>query len=117
VLGLRHLGTARTGAYFSIAPFFGAVLAVALGEPVTAPLLLAGALMAVGIWLHLTERHSHEHTHEPLAHEHMHVHDAHHQHRHDPPVPPGTRHSHWHQHEALTHTHPHFPDVHHRHKH
>ena len=117
VLGLRHLGTARTGAYFSIAPFFGAVLAVALGEPVTAPLLLAGALMAVGIWLHLTERHSHEHTHEPLAHEHMHVHDAHHRHRHDPPVPPGTRHSHWHQHEALTHTHPHFPDVHHRHKH
>lgn len=117
VLGLRHLGTARTGAYFSIAPFFGAVLAVALGEPVTVPLLLAGALMAVGIWLHLTERHSHEHTHEPLAHEHMHVHDAHHQHRHDPPVPPGTRHSHWHQHEALTHTHPHFPDVHHRHKH
>lgn len=117
VLGLRHLGTARTGAYFSIAPFFGAVLAVALGEPVTVPLLLAGALMAVGIWLHLTERHSHEHTHEPLAHEHMHVHDAHHRHRHDPPVPPGTRHSHWHQHEALTHTHPHFPDVHHRHKH
>lgn len=117
VLGLRHLGTARTGAYFSIAPFFGTVLAVALGEPVTAPLLLAGALMAVGIWLHLTERHSHEHTHEPLAHEHMHVHDAHHRHRHDPPVPPGTRHSHWHQHEALTHTHPHFPDVHHRHKH
>lgn len=117
VLGLRHLGTARTGAYFSIAPFFGAVLAVALGEPVTAPLLLAGALMAVGIWLHLTERHSHEHTHEPLAHEHMHVHDAHHRHRHDPPVPPGTRHSHWHQHEALTHTHPHFPDAHHRHKH
>ncbi len=117
VLGLRHLGTARTGAYFSIAPFFGAVLAVALGEPVTVPLLLAGALMAVGIWLHLTERHSHEHTHEPLAHEHMHVHDAHHRHRHDPPVPPGTRHSHWHQHEALTHTHPHFPDAHHRHKH
>ncbi len=117
VLGLRHLGTARTGAYFSIAPFFGTVLAVALGEPVTAPLLLAGALMAVGIWLHLTERHSHEHTHEPLAHEHMHVHDAHHRHRHDPPVPPGTRHSHWHQHEALTHTHPHFPDAHHRHKH
>lgn len=117
VLGLRHLGTARTGAYFSIAPFFGALLAVVLGEAVTAPLLLAGALMAVGIWLHLTERHSHEHTHEPLAHEHLHVHDAHHQHRHDPPVPTGTRHSHWHQHDALTHTHPHFPDAHHRHPH
>ena len=117
VLGLRHLGTARTGAYFCIAPFFGALLAVVLGEAVTVPLLLAGALMAVGIWLHLTERHSHEHTHEPLAHEHLHVHDAHHQHRHDPPVPPGTRHSHWHRHDALTHTHPHFPDAHHRHPH
>ena len=117
VLGLRHLGTARTGAYFCIAPFFGALLAVVLGEAVTVPLLLAGALMAVGIWLHLTERHSHEHTHEPLAHEHPHVHDAHHLHRHDPPVPPGTRHSHWHRHDALTHTHPHFPDAHHRHPH
>lgn len=117
VLGLRHLGTARTGAYFCIAPFFGALLAVVLGETVTVPLLLAGALMAVGIWLHLTERHSHEHTHEPLAHEHPHVHDAHHLHRHDPPVPPGTRHSHWHRHDALTHTHPHFPDAHHRHPH
>ena len=117
VLGLRHLGTARTGAYFCIAPFFGALLAVVLGETVTVPLLLAGALMAVGIWLHLTERHSHEHTHEPLAHEHPHVHDAHHLHRHDPPVPPGTRHSHWHRHDVLTHTHPHFPDAHHRHPH
>ena len=117
VLGLRHLGTARTGAYFCIAPFFGALLAVVLGEAVTVPLLLAGALMAVGIWLHLTERHSHEHTHEPLAHEHPHVHDAHHLHRHDPPVPPGTRHSHWHRHDVLTPTHPHFPDAHHRHPH
>ena len=117
VLGMRHLGTARTGAYFCIAPFFGALLAVVLGEAVTVPLLLAGALMAVGIWLHLTERHSHEHTHEPLAHEHPHVHDAHHLHRHDPPVPPGTRHSHWHRHDVLTHTHPHFPDAHHRHPH
>ena len=39
VLGLRHLGTARTGAYFSLAPFVGAVLAVAmLGEPLSVQL-------------------------------------------------------------------------------
>jgi len=39
VLALRHLGTARTGAYFSTAPFLGAMVAVvALGEPVTARL-------------------------------------------------------------------------------
>src|SRR6266478_2501637 len=44
VRALRHLGTARTMAYFSTAPFIGAVLAVALlGEPVTATLLAAGA--------------------------------------------------------------------------
>lgn len=117
VLGLRHLGTARTGAYFSAAPFFGAALAVGMGEPVTAPLLAAAVLMALGLWLHLTERHAHEHHHEPLTHTHSHVHDAHHPHAHEPPVAPGTRHSHPHSHEALTHSHPHYPDAHHRHPH
>jgi drug/metabolite transporter (DMT)-like permease len=117
VVGLRHLGTARTGAYFSVAPFFGAVLAIAMGEPITLPLLIAGALMAVGIWLHLTERHEHAHVHTPMEHEHSHVHDEHHQHTHDYPVEPETKHSHWHRHEALKHTHPHFPDAHHQHNH
>ena len=117
VVSLRHLGTARTGAYFSAAPFFGAVLAIALGEPVTMPLLVAGALMAVGIWLHLTERHRHAHTHEILEHEHEHTHDEHHQHAHDEPVVPRAAHRHWHRHTPLTHTHEHFPDAHHRHKH
>jgi len=117
VIGLRHLGTARTGAYFSVAPFFGAALALLLGEPPTLPLLLAGALMALGTWLHLTERHGHEHSHTATTHDHEHVHDEHHQHAHDFPVAPGTRHRHAHAHEALRHTHPHFPDSHHRHKH
>jgi drug/metabolite transporter (DMT)-like permease len=117
VVGLRHLGTARTGAYFSIAPFFGALLAVATGESLTLPLLFAGSLMAAGLWLHLTERHEHQHTHEVLEHDHDHVHDAHHQHVHDIHVPPGTRHRHMHRHTALTHTHPHFPDAHHTHDH
>lgn len=115
VVGLRHLGTARTAAYFSIAPFLGAVLAVAIGEPVTLPLLIAGALMALGIWLHLTERHKHEHTHDVLEHEHEHVHDGHH--AHDVPVHSDMKHSHLHRHEPLTHTHPHYPDIHHRHFH
>lgn len=117
VVALRHLGTARTGAYFSVAPFFGALLALAMGEPITLPLLLAGGLMALGIWLHLTERHEHEHTHEALEHEHEHVHDEHHQHDHGYPVAPGTKHRHQHRHNVLTHSHPHFPDSHHRHKH
>lgn len=117
VVGLRHLGTARTGAYFSAAPFFGAALAIALGEPLTLPLLIAGALMAIGIWLHLTESHTHVHRHELLEHEHEHIHDEHHQHTHDAPVAPGTAHRHWHRHDPLVHAHEHFPDVHHRHEH
>ncbi len=116
ILALRHLGTARTGAYFSLAPFIGAVLAIALlGEPVTVNLLGAGALMGLGLWLHLSERHAHEHRHAALEHEHSHVHDEHHQHRHDEPVT--EPHTHRHRHEPLTHSHPHFPDLHHRHRH
>ena len=118
VVGLRHLGTARTGAYFSVAPFIGALLALPLlGEPVTARLLLAGGLMGLGVWLHLTERHEHEHGHEALEHTHEHGHDEHHRHKHDFPVAPGARHTHRHRHDALTHSHPHFPDTHHRHEH
>lgn len=124
VVALRHLGTARTGAYFSVAPFFGALVAVlGLGEPVTAPLLLAGALMAIGVWLHLSERHEHGHAHDVLEHEHAHEHDAHHQHEHDgqPPADlsgaPGMSHTHRHRHEPLRHDHPHFPDAHHQHGH
>lgn len=117
VVGLRHLGTARTGAYFSAAPFVGTILALVMGEPLTSNLLIAGALMALGLWLHLTERHEHAHRHEPLEHDHDHVHDEHHQHRHAASDVSGAKHQHPHQHETLLHTHPHFPDAHHRHGH
>lgn len=118
VLALRHLGAARTGAYFSTAPFIGAGLAIAMfGEPITMQLLAASALMIVGVALHLMEAHEHPHTHEALDHEHRHVHDAHHQHDHAPGDPPGEPHSHPHRHTPLTHTHPHYPDLHHRHGH
>jgi drug/metabolite transporter (DMT)-like permease len=115
---LRLLGTARTGAYFSTAPFVGAMAgAVALREPLTWQTFLAAALMGVGVWLHLTERHEHEHLHEPLEHTHAHVHDEHHQHPHPSGIPPGEPHSHVHVHVPLRHSHPHFPDLHHRHHH
>jgi drug/metabolite transporter (DMT)-like permease len=117
IVSMRHVGTARAGAYFSIAPFFGAVLAIALGAPVTLLLITAAALMALGVWLHLTERHEHEHTHEPITHDHWHVHDEHHQHEHPEPVASGVRHKHEHTHEAITHSHEHYPDAHHRHGH
>jgi drug/metabolite transporter (DMT)-like permease len=117
VVGLRHLGTARAGAYFSIAPFFGALLALLMGEAITIPLLIAGILMALGTWLHLTEHHEHGHTHPEMAHDHEHIHDEHHQHGHDDPVTPGMKHRHLHMHKPLIHTHSHFPDIHHRHNH
>lgn len=121
VLALRQLGTARTGAYFSVAPFFGALLALGLlDEPLTGTLLLGGALMAIGVALHLTERHEHAHRHVPLDHDHEHTHgvgDDHHAHQHDSPVAPGTRHSHRHHHAGVTHSHAHFPDAHHQHDH
>jgi drug/metabolite transporter (DMT)-like permease len=115
VRALRDLGTARAGAYFSLAPFVGALLAVAmLGEPLTPNLLIAGGLMGLGLWLHLAERHEHEHTHEVLEHEHRHSHDAHHQHGHAPGVSPLAPHTHPHRHEKLVHRHAHYPDLHHR---
>ena len=118
VLGLRHLGTARTGAYFSIAPFIGAILAIGMfDEPISARLLVAGALMAIGVYFHLTESHEHEHAHEALEHEHRHIHDAHHHHAHGPGDPPGQPHSHRHRHAPMAHKHPHYPDLHHRHGH
>jgi drug/metabolite transporter (DMT)-like permease len=118
VHALRHLGTARTGAYFSTAPFAGAVIALALfHEPVTPGLVLAAVLMALGVWLHLSERHEHLHPHPPMEHTHEHEHDSHHRHAHEQPVTPGLRHTHRHKHERLFHSHPHYPDSHHRHDH
>src|SRR3954467_1875246 len=46
VLALRHLGTARTGAYFSTAPFVGAAIALAMPGEAPGPLFwIAAALM------------------------------------------------------------------------
>ena len=118
IVALRGLGTARTGAYFSLAPFIGAgVSIVMLRELVTLQLGLAAVFMGAGVWLHLTEKHEHDHTHEPLVHSHTHRHDEHHQHAHDPGVTFAEPHTHTHTHQPLTHRHPHYPDLHHRHRH
>ncbi|ACC70730.1 EamA family transporter [Paraburkholderia phymatum] len=118
VVALRHLGSARTGAYFSVAPLFGVAISFALW-PEQPPLSfwIATVLMALGVWLHLRERHVHEHTHEPLEHNHRHRHDEHHQHAHDFEWDGVEPHVHPHRHAPITHTHAHFPDIHHRHRH
>jgi drug/metabolite transporter (DMT)-like permease len=118
VLALRHIGTARTGAYFSLAPFVGAAVSLLLlREPVQSTFWFAAVLMGLGVWLHLTENHEHMHHHERLEHSHRHIHDEHHQHAHAAGVDPREPHTHPHVHEPLTHSHPHFPDIHHRHGH
>ncbi len=118
VLGLRFLGTARTGAYFSAAPFIGAILSLVIfKEPLTARLVAAGAFMAFGLYLHLTEEHAHDHAHEAMDHTHRHVHDDHHRHEHVAGDPPGEPHNHAHHHAPMRHKHPHYPDLHHRHGH
>jgi len=117
IVALRHLGTARTGAYYALAPFIGAAASILLlTEPITLPFIAGGILMAFGLWLHLTENHQHSHAHEELEHEHAHTHDEHHRHAHaagsfsEP-------HAHPHRHARLIHKHPHCPDLHHRHTH
>ncbi|PZP07713.1 Permease of the drug/metabolite transporter (DMT) superfamily [Pseudomonas sp. NFPP10] len=118
VLALRGLGSARTGAYFSTAPFLGAVISILiLGEPVSLWFLVAATLMAIGVLIHLMENHAHEHQHEPLAHNHRHRHDEHHQHEHGFEWDGSAPHSHPHEHAPIRHSHAHFPDIHHRHKH
>ena len=118
VLALRGLGAARTGAYFSTAPFLGAAISImVLGESVSLLFWLAAAFMLLGVWLHLTEQHEHNHRHVAQEHTHRHTHDEHHRHEHAEGVAPGEPHSHTHQHLPIAHSHPHFPDIHHRHRH
>lgn len=118
VLALRHLGSARTGAYFSAAPFIGAAISLlVLHDAVGGMFWLAAVLMGIGIWLHLTERHQHPHTHEETEHGHSHSHDLHHQHEHDFAWDGREPHSHPHRHLPISHSHAHYPDIHHQHRH
>ncbi|MGB5080588.1 MAG: EamA family transporter [Burkholderiales bacterium] len=118
VVALRHLGTARTGAYFSTAPFIGAACSFALlGENPDNAFWVAATLMAAGVVLHLTERHRHVHDHDALRHVHSHSHDEHHRHPHEPGWSGAEPHSHEHEHAPFSHSHTHYPDIHHRHSH
>ncbi|MBP6629755.1 MAG: EamA family transporter [Kofleriaceae bacterium] len=115
LLAQRRIGAGRTGSVFALAPFIGAAVATALGNRTGGEwTAVAAVLFALGVYLHLTERHAHPHQHPALAHDHLHRHlDPHHAHTHDPPFV--GEHAHPHQHDALAHDHEHAPDVHHDH--
>ena len=116
VVAMRHLGAARTAAFFGVGPFAGALLSfVLLREHAEMFFWMALAPMAVGVFLLLSETHSHEHTHAVLRHSHKHRHDEHHKHKHRGRTP--REHTHMHEHELMSHSHQHAPDLHHRHEH
>lgn len=118
LLALRGLGTARTGAYFSTAPFIGVAIAIIFfHESTTLLFWISALLMGAGVWIHLTEWHEHEHTHEFQHHDHQHTHDLHHQHTHLFPWENKDSHSHPHDHQPTSHSHHHYPDNDHTHKH
>lgn len=113
----RHIGAARTSAYYAIAPFVGAALSIKLfGDRLTITFLSALALMLFGAYLVASEKHSHMHVHLKMEHEHQHRYDdGHHTHVHDPLFV--GEHSHPHTHGQIEHVHDHMPDLHHTHRH
>ena len=117
IKALRGLGSFRTGAFFSLSPFIGAIASlIILREWIGWVIFPAAALLIAGVWLIYGERHSHMHLHEAVTHTHEHSHgDRHHLHEHW-----GTArepHAHRHTHVELAHAHTHWPDTHHRHEH
>lgn len=122
LLALRSLGSARTGLFLALSPFFGVLSSFLLFTETPLPLFfVAFPVMIIGTWLLVSEKHEHLHYHLPLVHNHRHRHDdPHHEHHHAPSAPIVSRsgdHTHLHAHGELTHYHSHKPDLHHRHEH
>jgi drug/metabolite transporter (DMT)-like permease len=115
--GLKGLGSSRTGAFFSMGPFIGALVSLLIFRNQIEWLMLPAFLfMALGIWLIVVERHDHVHTHSAVTHNHLHKHDdMHHLHTHPQSI--NGVHSHEHVHAELKHIHTHWPDTSHRHTH
>jgi drug/metabolite transporter (DMT)-like permease len=113
----RHLGAARTSAYYAAAPFIGMLLSWLVLREILSPLFFGALLiMLLGAALAVSEDHTHTHAHAPVTHEHRHSHaDGHHNHPHENEMT--NEHNHLHSHEPLTHDHAHLPDTHHRHDH
>jgi len=83
IRALKAWGAARTGAFFSVAPFVGAVSSVLIiDESVEWNFLPAFVLMATGAWLIISEKHAHRHYHGSAYHLHEHLHDEEHWHEH-----------------------------------
>ncbi len=117
IKALAWLGSFRTGLFFSLAPFIGALASLALlQEWIGWVMFPAAGLMIAGLWLMMAESHEHLHAHTAATHTHQHRHDdLHHEHAHD--EAPAKAHNHCHIHSEGNHSHAHWPDIHHRHGH
>jgi drug/metabolite transporter (DMT)-like permease len=117
ILAQRGLGASRTSAYYAFAPFAGVILSFVLfRDGITLSFGISFAIMGLGAYLAVFERHIHKHVHPCITHEHRHNHqDMHHNHFHSPIVE--GEHSHFHTHEPFEHEHVHTPDLHHTHIH
>jgi drug/metabolite transporter (DMT)-like permease len=118
ITAAQNLGATRSQLIFSSSPFFGLLIAFALGESLTWVQGIAIVLFLGAIYLLFKETHQHTHRHEAQIHAHLHTHpDPHHNHPHPDGTGEGVRHNHEHKHTPLEHSHPHWPDLHHRHEH
>jgi EamA-like transporter family len=116
IKALEGLGSSRTGAFFSFAPFIGAIASlIILSEWIEWVMLPPTVLMIIGVSLIVTERHSHLHIHRTITHTHSHNHSDMHQHEHYRKF--HEAHIHEHTHLELSHVHVHWPDTQHRHEH
>lgn len=117
IKALQGLGSFRTGAFFCVGPFIGAILSIVLlREWIGWVILPATIFMILGVLLIISEKHLHSHHHEKLTHTHLHNHkDLHHTHEHSVEVT--EQHTHEHIHTGTVHEHIHLPDIHHRHRH
>jgi hypothetical protein len=78
------IGAARTSAYYAIAPFIGVGISlIVFSVIITISFIIASAVMILGTYLAVAEKHVHEHIHKHMEHEHRHNHsDEHHNHSH-----------------------------------
>jgi drug/metabolite transporter (DMT)-like permease len=117
IKALEGLGSFRTGMFFSLAPFIGAITSLLLLQEWIGWVMFPAVLFtAAGFWLISTENHLHPHLHQEAVHTHLHNHtDIHHVHEHADAA--YETHVHEHKHIEENHVHPHWPDTHHRHEH
>lgn len=116
IMAQKHLGAAKTSAYYSIAPFLGVAFSVVLLRErpgvqffVACLIMIVATVIMVKDTIALQHTHEHEHTH---SHEHRHgeiVHTHEHTHKHT--------HTHVHEGEEAVHTHSHLEIPEHEHAH